>query len=161
MHKDTDDWKECCYQILEGRYQHYNSYFKLVSVEEILKPNSLWTMVCHKPNVGYLKVFGRKCYILKESRKGKFNVKGDEGIFLGYSYRSKEYNCLNLSTHKTIESAHVRIDEFAERDEEERKKEPKDYTRFIYYEPDTLPNLFERKETSSPKFPKSPIVIEF
>ena len=28
-------------------------------------------------------------YILKESRKGKMDVKGDEGIFLGYSWRSK------------------------------------------------------------------------
>ena len=31
----------------------------------------------YKPNVSYLKVFGSKCYILKESRKGKFDVKGD------------------------------------------------------------------------------------
>ena len=57
-----------------------------------------------KPNVSYLKAFGRKCYILKESRKGKFDVKGDKGIFLGYSYKSKAYKCLNLSTHKVIES---------------------------------------------------------
>ena len=32
----------------------------------------------YKPNVSYLKVFGRKCYILKESRKEKFDVKNDE-----------------------------------------------------------------------------------
>ena len=61
-------------------------------------------------------------YILKESRKGKFDVKSDEGIFLGYSSRSKTYMCLNLSTHKIIESAHVRIDEFVENIEEESKK---------------------------------------
>ena len=45
----------------------------------------------YKPNVSYLKVFGRKCHILKGSRKGKFDVKGDEGIFLGYSSRRKVY----------------------------------------------------------------------
>ena len=39
------------------------------------------------------------------------------------------------STHKIIESAHVGIDEFAERSEEERNKEPKDYRRFNYSEP--------------------------
>ena len=61
-------------------------------------PYELW--YGYKPNVSYLKVFGSKCYILKESRKRKFDVKGDEGIFLGYSYRSKAYICLNLSTHK-------------------------------------------------------------
>ena len=93
----------------------------------------------YKPNVSYLKVFGSKCYILKESRKGKFDVKSDEGIFLGYSCKSKAYKCLNFSTHKIIESAHVRIDEFVEKSEEESSKEPKVYKRFIYYEPNTLP----------------------
>ena len=43
-------------------------------------PYELW--YGYKPNVSYLKAFGSKCYILKESRKGKFDVKGDEGIFL-------------------------------------------------------------------------------
>ena len=81
----------------------------------------------YKPNVSYLKVFGSKCYILKKLRKGKFDVKGDEGIFLGYSCRSKAYRCLNLSTHKIIESAHVIIDEFAKKSEEESSKEPEDY----------------------------------
>ena len=52
-------------------------------------------------------------YLLKESRKGKFDIKGDEGIFLGYSCKSKAYKFLNFFTHKIIESAHVRIDEFA------------------------------------------------
>ena len=93
-----------------------------------------------------MKIFGNKFNILKESRKGKFDVKSDEGIFLGYSYRSKAYKFLNLSTHKIIESAHVRINEFAKMSEEESNKEPKDYKRFIYYEPDTLP---EEKEASS------------
>ena len=97
---------------------------------------------------------------MKESRKGKFYVKGDEGIFLGYSCRSKTYKCLNFSTHKIIESAHVRIDEFAKKSGEESNKELKDYRRFFYYEPHTLPNLFERKETSYPKLPKSPMVTK-
>ena len=35
----------------------------------------------YKPNVSYLKVFGRKCYILKESRKGKFDVKVMKAYF--------------------------------------------------------------------------------
>ena len=36
-------------------------------------PYQLW--YGYKPNLGYLKVFDNKCYILKESRKGKFDVK--------------------------------------------------------------------------------------
>ena len=100
-------------------------------------PYKLW--YGYKPNVSYLKVFGSKCYILKESRKGKFDVKSDEWIFLGYSCKSKAYRCLNLSTHKIIESAHVKVDKFAERAEEESKKEPEDYRRFVFIEPDIVP----------------------
>ena len=71
--------------------------------------------------------------ILKESRKDKMDVKGDEGIFLRYSCKSKAYRCLNLSTHKILESAHVRIDEFIEKSEEESNTKPEDYRRFVYY----------------------------
>ena len=49
-------------------------------------PYELW--YGYKPNVSYLKVFGSKYYILKQFRKGKFDSKGDEGIFLGYSSKS-------------------------------------------------------------------------
>ena len=63
-------------------------------------------------------------------------MKGDEGIFFGYSCKSKAYRCLNLSTHKVIESAHVKVDEFIEKTKEESKKEPKDYRRFVFI--DTL-----------------------
>lgn len=110
----------------------------------------------YKPNVSYLKVFGFKCYILKESRKGKFNVKSDEGIFLGYSCRNKAYKCLNLTNHKIIQSAHVMIDEFAEKNEEASSKEPEDYKRFVYNELDTFPNLIGSQEASPPESPKSP-----
>ena len=51
------------------------------------KPYDLWYE--YKHNVYYLEIFGRKCYILKEARKGKFDVKSDEPIFLGYSNKSK------------------------------------------------------------------------
>ena len=77
-------------------------------------PYELW--YGYKPNVSYLKVLGSKFYILKDSRKGNF----DEVIFLGYSYKNKAYKCLNLSTHKIIESAHVRIDEFTEKSEKRK-----------------------------------------
>ena len=56
---------------------------------------------------------------------------------------------MNLSTHKIIESAHVRIDEFVEMAHEERKKELEDYRRFVYNESKTLLGIFDNKETSS------------
>ena len=67
-------------------------------------------------------------------------MKSDEGIFLGYTNKSKAYKCLNLSTHKVIESAHVKIDEFIEKSEEQSSKEPKNYRNFVYYKLDTLSN---------------------
>ena len=59
-------------------------------------PFELW--YGHSPNLKHFKVFGCKCYILKESKNGKFDAKSDEGIFLGYSTRSKAYKCLNTNT---------------------------------------------------------------
>ena len=67
---------------------------------------------------------------------------------------------MNLSTHKTIESAHVTIDEFAEKSEEESNKESEDYRIFIYYEHDAQPNLSERKETAPHESPKSQTITE-
>ena len=58
-------------------------------------------------------MFGCKCYILKESRNGKFDAKSDEGIFHGYSTRRKAYKCLNVNTNKVVESANVNFDEHA------------------------------------------------
>ena len=69
---------------------------------------------------------------MKEYIKGKFDVKSDERIFLRYSNKSKTYKCLNLSTHKIIESAHVKVDEFTEKTKNESNKELEDYRRFIF-----------------------------
>ena len=44
--------------------------------------------------------------------------KSDEGIFLGYLNKRKSSKCFNLSSNKTLESAHLKIDEFAEKSEE-------------------------------------------
>ena len=68
---------------------------------------------------------------MKEARKGKFDAKSDEGIFLGHSNKSKSYKCLNLATHKVIESVHVKIDEFVERSEKQSSKEFEDYKKIL------------------------------
>ena len=62
-------------------------------------------------NVKHFRVFGRKCYIRREDRIGKFDSRIDEGILLGYSSKSKEYKCFNLRLCKIVESINVRIDE--------------------------------------------------
>lgn len=93
-------------------------------------PLELW--YGYAPNVRYFKAFGRKCYILKDNRHGKIDVKSDEGILLGYSTKRKVYKCLNSNTNKFVESENVRVDEFAEENKVECKKEPEDYKNFVY-----------------------------
>ena len=68
---------------------------------------------------------------MKEEIKGNLDAKSDQGIFLRYSNKSKAYKYLNLVTHKVIESVHVKIDEFAEKSEEQSSKEYKNYRNYV------------------------------
>ena len=78
-------------------------------------------------------MFGRKFYILKYSRNGKFDVKSDEGIFLGCFTRSKAYKCLNTNTNKIVESANVNFDEYTEVHYDEPIKRLEEYRSFVYF----------------------------
>ena len=73
----------------------------------------------------YFKIFGSKCYILKDDRNGAFNAKSDERIFFAYSTRSKASKCLNTNTNKVVKSANVNFDEFTKVHEAELAKKPK------------------------------------
>ena len=94
-------------------------------------PFKLW--YGHSPNVKHFKVFGCKCYILKDYRNGKFDAKSDEGIFLGYSTRSKAYKCLNTNTNKIVESADVNFDEHTEVQDNEPTKKLEVYKSCVYF----------------------------
>ena len=63
-------------------------------------------------NVKHFRIFVRKCYIKREENKGgKFDSWVDEGIFVGYSWKSKAYRCYNLILNKIVESINVKFDE--------------------------------------------------
>ncbi|KAH9763597.1 Integrase catalytic domain-containing protein [Citrus sinensis] len=73
-------------------------------------PYELWKE--RKPNIGYFKVFGCKCFVLNtKDNLGKFDPKSDVGIFLGYSNSSKAYRVYNKRTLVVEESMHVTFDE--------------------------------------------------
>ena len=72
-------------------------------------PYKLW--FGHSPSVKYFRIFGSKCYIKRDDGIGKFNSMSDEGMFLGYSLKSKVYRCFNYRTKTIVECANVRIDE--------------------------------------------------
>ena len=94
-------------------------------------PFELW--YGHSPNVKHFKVFGCKCYILKDARNGKFDTISDEGICLGYSARSKAYKCLNTNTNKIVESEDVNFDENIEAHDDEPIKRLEEYKYFVYF----------------------------
>ena len=45
----------------------------------------------------------------------------------------------------------MKVDEFAEKSEEESKKVPEDYRWFVYIEPDTIPSIPFNEESSTSK----------
>jgi len=80
-----------------------------------------------KPNIGYFKPFGCKCFILNtKDHLGKFDAKSDEEIFLGYSLSSKAYRVYNKRTFKVEESMNVVFDESVCLDDDLQKNDEDD-----------------------------------
>ena len=64
-----------------------------------------------KPTLKYFHVFGAKCFVLKDGddRRGKFEAKAYEAIFVGYSRRS--YRVYIIGQHQVKESVNVTFDD--------------------------------------------------
>jgi hypothetical protein len=65
----------------------------------------------NKPQVGYFRVFGSKCYILDKHHRSKFAPKSHEGFLLGYGSNSHTYRVYNNFTRKVEETVDVKFDE--------------------------------------------------
>nr|GEU30261.1 hypothetical protein [Tanacetum cinerariifolium] len=60
------------------------------------------------PAIGFLKPFGCHVMILNTlDNLGKFEAKGDEGYFLGYSMSSKAFRVFNQKTKRVEENLHI------------------------------------------------------
>ena len=80
---------------MERSNQYYILHFeKMENQSTTKKKNELWK---GRPSiVKYFRDFGSKCYIKGyDEDLEKFESRVDEGIFLGYSSRSKDYRCYN------------------------------------------------------------------
>ncbi|KAK1384246.1 hypothetical protein POM88_021981 [Heracleum sosnowskyi] len=66
-----------------------------------------------KPNLKYFHIFGCKCFVLKThpEQLTKFELKADEGIFVGYPLSTKAFRVYNLRTKVIMESIHVSFDD--------------------------------------------------
>jgi len=85
----------------------------MVLIRPILKKTPYERFNGRKPNIGHLKVFGRKCYILNNGKEnlGNFYEKADDGIFLGYSLTSHAYRVYNKKLMIVERFVHVVFDE--------------------------------------------------
>lgn len=75
-------------------------------------PFEKWTG--RRPSVAHIRTFGCKAFVLNKSlEKGKFDIRGIEGIFVGYSESSKAYRVWNPRNRKIHVSRDAKIfDEF-------------------------------------------------
>nr|GEZ45077.1 ribonuclease H-like domain-containing protein [Tanacetum cinerariifolium] len=63
---------------------------------------------CRTPAIGFLKPFGFHVIILNTlDNLGKFDAKGDEGYFIGYSMSSKAFRVFNKKTKRVKDNLHV------------------------------------------------------
>ena len=64
-------------------------------------------------NISYFRVFGGRCFVHDNGKRniGKFDVRSDEAVFLGYSSHSKTYRVYNKRTMCVEESVHIMFDE--------------------------------------------------
>jgi len=69
-------------------------------IRPILKKTPYELYNGRKPNISHLHVFGCKCFVLNNGKNNlsKFDVKSDEGIFLGYSLQSNAFRIYNKRT---------------------------------------------------------------
>ena len=61
--------------------------------------------------MSHFRVFGCKCFILKQGNLDKFEPRSSDGIFFGYAAHSRAYRVLNLETNLIVETCEVTFDE--------------------------------------------------
>jgi hypothetical protein len=114
--------------------------------------------------VKYFKTFGSKCYILRDRENlGKFDLKNDEGIFLGYSINSRAYRVFNKRTETVMESINVVIDdEEIERpsSREENQLNSIDLSATLSDIIESSPNLCPNESSSSTALDTGPTTAE-
>ena len=67
-----------------------------------MTPYEIWR--CKKPNLKYFHKFGGTYFILNDKKqRSKFDAKGDEAVFLGYSLNSRAYKVYKKRTNAVME----------------------------------------------------------
>ena len=82
-----------------------------VLVHPQLKKTLYKLLMERNPNITHFRAFGCRCYILVNGKEHlrEFDSRSDEGIFLGYSERSKAYRVFNKRTSVVEETINVEL----------------------------------------------------
>jgi hypothetical protein len=65
------------------------------------------------PKVSHFRVFGCRCFVLKQGNLDKFESRSSDGVFLGYALHYRAYRVLNLEINRIMETCEVTFDETA------------------------------------------------
>jgi hypothetical protein len=66
-----------------------------------------------QPRVDHLRVFGCRCFVLKDGKLDKFESRSSDGILFGYASHSRDYRVLIIDTNMVRETCEVTFDETA------------------------------------------------
>ena len=66
-----------------------------------------------QPRVDHLRVFGCRCFVLKDGNFDKFESRSSDGIFPDYASHSRAYRVLIIGTNIVRETCEVTFDETA------------------------------------------------
>ncbi|WVZ83013.1 hypothetical protein U9M48_030204 [Paspalum notatum var. saurae] len=64
-----------------------------------------------QPKVSHLRVFGCRCFVLKQGNLDKFKPRSSDGVFLGYATHSRAYRVWLLDSGLIVETCEVTFDE--------------------------------------------------
>ena len=62
-----------------------------------------------QPRVDHLRVFGCRCFVLKDGNLDKFESRSSDGVFLGYASHSRAYRVLITSSERLVKSLSTRL----------------------------------------------------
>ena len=82
-----------------------------IFLRDFLNKTSYELRIGQPPKVSHFRVFGCRCFVLKQGNLDKFESQSSDGIFLGYPLHSRTYRVLNLEANCIMDTCEVTFDE--------------------------------------------------
>ncbi|WVZ53087.1 hypothetical protein U9M48_004073 [Paspalum notatum var. saurae] len=82
-----------------------------IFLRAVLNKTSYELRFGRQPKVSHLRVFGCRCFVLKQGNLDKFEPRSSDGVFLGYAMHSRAYHVWLLDSGRIVETCEVTFDE--------------------------------------------------